>query len=126
MPELQTPRVYGPALTGLIRAAADRGDIASVLNMVPDMKCGDVVRVIEREAEFIGDSVDGFTLREIDSKGPTCWEIHRKRVEDEKEQSRNDGYDDGVEAVTRYLHSIGEKKLAYNLDAGDWEDPGED
>lgn len=128
MGEVKTIRltVYGNALTAIIRDAAERGDIITVLDLFPSgLRVEDIRSIIEGKSEFIGNDVDGFEMRLTDIKTPI--DVQKRLdayVERERREGRNDGFEHACEGIARWLRHEDHDEAAQGVEDQDWFDPG--
>ena len=55
-------RVYGNALTAILRTCYDNGDPEATMGLLRGRTCGEILDVCKREAEIRGNSIDGFSV----------------------------------------------------------------
>lgn len=55
-------KVYGNALTAILRTCYDNGDPEGAMGLLPGRTCGEILDVCKREAEIRGNNVDGFDI----------------------------------------------------------------
>ena len=125
-------RVHGNALTGIVREIADRGDVAGVLNALSGMSTDHALAIIERRSKLEGysdgtDDAPGIEIVDDEPDRPAdVYEFTKKFFERKGREERSAGFDDGVEAVSRWLSAEGHSTLSESLECGTWEDPGEE
>jgi hypothetical protein len=58
--EVTELRVYGNAITAILRTCYDNNDPEAVMGLIPGRTCGEILAVCKREADITGNDQDGF------------------------------------------------------------------
>lgn len=118
--------VYGNALTSIIRDAAERGDIITVLNLMPsELSAEDIRNVLEGKSEFVGNDLDGFELQLSGAKSHRI-DVQKRLdayVKRQRQSAYCDGRDETVEALARWARHEGHPDVARDLEGDCWWDP---
>lgn len=115
-------RVYGNALTRIIQACADNGDVVAVLGILPSASTEDLLAVVEHRAAFTGNDEEGFGLEYTDREEPANPFREVKRARDHAaDQARHATYDELTERFERWLREEGHEDLAESVRTSEWE-----
>ncbi len=122
-------KIYGNAITALMRDAAERGDIITVFKMIDGEWCTaqNILDIIEGRTELIGDNIEGFDIRRTNTKTPI--DVQKRLdafMERKKREGFHEGYDMACEGMARWARHENHNFVAECLESGDWFDPGSD
>lgn len=56
------PLLHGAGLESIMHVCYERGDVESVLNILPNMPCKTVLAICQKRAHITGNDVDGFKV----------------------------------------------------------------
>lgn len=122
-------KIHGDALTGLMRGAAERGDIITLFDLIPECLSSveNVRLIIQLQAEIFGDDENGYGIRATTQYPPIDFEaLVENREKNLRKGAYRAGYEDALEGITRWAKSEGHTTVADELEDGTWEDPGEE